>query len=54
MIEGGRAIFLVLVFIFIKVRRATMLRLLRRNITLDVGVTLLTLFVHWGTASSWS
>ena len=51
MIETGLAIFLGLVFIFVKLRRATMLRLLRYDVALDVGVTLLTLAIHWGTFS---
>ena len=42
------AIFLGLVFIFIKLRRSTMLRLLRYDMALDVLVTLLVLFIHWG------
>jgi hypothetical protein len=49
MFETGFAIFLGLVFIFIKLRRITMLRLLSHDMLLDVGVTLLTLLIHWGT-----
>jgi len=48
MFTTGIAIFLGLVFIFIKLRRRTMLRLLSHDMALDVGVTLLVLFVHWG------
>jgi nucleoside permease NupC len=51
MIETGLAIFLGLVFIFIKLKRRTMLRLLRHDMAIDVFVTLLTLAVHWGTFS---
>lgn len=51
MIETGLAIFLGLVFIFIKLKRRTMLRLLRYDLAIDIGVTLLTLVVHWGTFS---
>jgi len=51
MFETGFAIFLGLVFIFIKLRRRTMLRLLRHDMAIDVGVTLLTLAIHWGTFS---
>ena len=48
MFTTGLAIFLSLVFIFIKLRRRTVLRLLRYDMALDVGVTLLVLFIHWG------
>ena len=51
MFETGFAIFLGLVFIFIKLRRRTMLRLLRHDMAIDVAVTLLTLVIHWGTFS---
>lgn len=44
----GMAVFLGLVFIFIKLPRRTMLRWLHRDLVLDVGVTLLTLVIHWG------
>ena len=49
MFTTGLAIFLSLVFIFIKLRRRTMLRLLHPDMAIDVFVTLLTLFIHWGT-----
>jgi nucleoside permease NupC len=49
MFETGLAIFLGLAFIFIKLRRRTMLRLLHHDMAIDVFVTLLTLFIHWGT-----
>jgi nucleoside permease NupC len=48
MFTTGLAIFLGLVFIFIKLRRTTMLRLLRYDMALDVIVTLLVLCIHWG------
>jgi nucleoside permease NupC len=51
MFETGLAIFLGLVFIFIKLRRRTALRLLSHDMILDVSVTLLTLAIHWGTFS---
>lgn len=51
MIETGLAIFLGLVFIFIKLRRRTMLRVLRYDMALDVAVTILTLVIHWGSFS---
>ena len=51
MFETGLAIFLGLGFIFIKLRRRTMLRLLSHDLAIDVAVTLLTLFIHWGSFS---
>ena len=51
MFETGFAIFLGLVFIFVKLRRRTMLRLLRYDMAIDVAVTLLTLAIHFGTFS---
>ena len=48
MFTTGLAIFLGLVFIFIKLPRRTMLRWLRYDVVLDVAVTLLVLAVHWG------
>jgi hypothetical protein len=49
MFETGFAIFLGLVFIFIKLKRLTMLQLLHHDMAIDVFVTLLTLAIHWGT-----
>ena len=51
MFATGLAIFLGLVLIFIKLRRRTMLRLLHRDMAIDVFVTLMTLLIHWGTFS---
>lgn len=51
MFETGLAIFLGLVFLFTKLRRRTMLRLLRYDLALDVAVTALVLAIHWGTFS---
>ena len=51
MFETGFAIFLGLVFIFMKLKRRTMLRLLRYDMAIDVAVTVLTLAIHWGTFS---
>ena len=51
MFETGFAIFLGLVFIFAKLRRSTMLRLLRYDMAIDVVVTLLVLAIHFGTFS---
>ena len=48
MFTTGFAIFLGLVFLFIKLPRRTMLRWLRYDLVLDVAVTLLVLFIHWG------
>lgn len=48
MFSTGFAIFLGLVFIFIKLPRRLMLRLLRHDMLLDVGVSTLVLFIHWG------
>lgn len=46
MIETGLAIFLGLVFIFIKLKRRTMLRLLRHDMAIDVDVTMETT-IRW-------
>ena len=51
MFETGFAIFLGLGFIFIKLRRRTMLKLLSHDLAIDVAVTLLTLCIHWGSFS---
>jgi nucleoside permease NupC len=51
MFETGLAIFLGLVLLFVKLRRRTMLRLLRHTLAIDLSVTLLTLVIHWGTFS---
>lgn len=51
MFMTGAAIFLGLVFVFIKLSRRTMLRLLGHDMALDVGVTSLALVLHWGTFS---
>ncbi len=51
MFTTGFAIFLGLVFIFIKLPRRTMLRWLRYDMLLDVAVTLLVLAIHFGTFS---
>ena len=51
MFTTGLAIFLGLVFIFIKLPRRTMLRWLRYDILLDLAVTLIVLIVHFGTFS---
>jgi hypothetical protein len=51
MFTTGFAIFLAMVFIFIKLPRRAMLRLLRYDAALDIGVTLLVLVIHFGTFS---
>jgi nucleoside permease NupC len=51
MFTTGFAIFLGLVFIFIKLRRRTMLRLLHHDMAIDVAVTIVTLMIHWGSFS---
>ena len=51
MFTTGLAIFLGLVFIFIKLPKRTMLRWLRYDILLDLAVTLIVLVVHFGTFS---
>lgn len=51
MFTTGFAIFLGLVFIFIKLPRRTMLRWLRYDALLDVAVTLVVLAIHFGTFS---
>ena len=48
MFTTGIAIFLGLVFIFIKLKRRTMLRLLSHDMALDVAVTMVVLCIHWG------
>ena len=51
MFTTGLAIFLGLVFIFIKLPRRTMLRWLRYDIVLDIAVSLIVLAVQFGTFS---
>lgn len=51
MFTTGLAIFLGLVFIFIKLPRRTMLRWLNYDIVLDIAVSLIVLAVHFGTFS---
>lgn len=51
MFMTGFAIFLGLVLILVKLPRRSMLRLLRHDAALDIGVTVLVLAVHWGTFS---
>lgn len=44
----GFSIFLGLLFVMAKLRRRLVLRLLHHDALLDVAVTLLVLYVHWG------
>ena len=48
MFATGFAVFLSLLFILAKLPRRLMLRLLRYDVLLDIGVTVLVLFLHWG------
>ena len=48
MFTTGLAIFLGLVFVLAKLRRRLMLRLLHHDALLDITVTVLVLYVHWG------
>lgn len=48
MFATGLAIFLGLLFIFIKLKRRTLLRLLRHDLLIDLAVTVLVLYLHWG------
>ena len=49
MFTTGLAVFLALLFIFAKLPRRLMLRLLRYDLAIDAFVTLFVLVVHWGT-----
>ena len=51
MFETGIVIFLSLAFVFIKLKRRTMLRLLRYDMAIDLAVTVVALAIHWGTFS---
>jgi nucleoside permease NupC len=48
MFETGLAVFCGLAFVFAKLKRRTMLRLLNHDLLLDVGVSLIVLTIHWG------
>jgi hypothetical protein len=48
MFATGSAVFLALLLILAKLPRRLMLRMLRYDVALDVGVTLLVMFLHWG------
>jgi len=44
----GFTIFLGLLFVLAKLKRRTMLRILHYDVLLDIVVTILVLYVHWG------
>ena len=48
MFTTGFAIFLSLLFIMAKLKRKLMLRLLHFDVLLDMAVTMLVLYLHWG------
>lgn len=48
MFAFGFIVFLGLLFLFIKLPRRWLLRLLRYDIAVDVVVTVVTLLIHWG------
>lgn len=47
----GLAIFTAILFVFIKLPRRTLLRLLRYDLAIDLAVTFLVLAIHFGTFS---
>ena len=51
MIATGITVFLGLALIFAKLPRRTMLRALKHDLMIDIGVSLLVLLIHWGTFS---
>ena len=51
MFETGLAVFLGISLLFIKLRRRTLLWLLGHDLVVDLAVTLITLFLHWGSFS---
>ena len=48
MFTTGFAIFLSLLFVLAKLKRRLMLRLLHHDVLLDIVVTVLVLYLHWG------
>ena len=48
MFTTGFAIFLSLLFLLAKLKRQLMLRVLHYDVLLDIVVTVLVLFLHWG------
>lgn len=51
MLTTGLTIFLGVALILAKLPRRTMLRVLKHDLLLDLAVSLLVLFIHWGTFS---
>ena len=51
MVLTGFAIFLAMLFVFVKLPRRPLLRLLRYDLAIDLFVTLLVLVIHFGTFS---
>jgi hypothetical protein len=51
MFTTGFAIFLAMLFLFVKIPRRWLLRLLCYDMAIDVSVTLLVLIIHFGTFS---
>jgi nucleoside permease NupC len=49
MLATGFAVFLGVVLILAKLPRRWLLRALKHDIAIDITVTMLVLFVHWGT-----
>ena len=52
MFTTGFAIFLGLLFIMAKLKRKLMLRLLHYDVLVDMVVTMLVLYLHWGSFAS--
>jgi hypothetical protein len=51
MIATGIVVFLSAALVLLKLPRRLMLRALRHDVAIDLSVTALVLFVHWGTFS---
>lgn len=51
MLTTGLTVFLGLALIFAKLPRRVMLRALKHDLMLDIGVSVLVLLIHWGTFS---
>jgi len=51
MLTTGFTIFLGIALILAKLPRRTMLRVLKHDLWLDLAVSLIVLFIHWGTFS---
>lgn len=51
MLMTGITIYLGVALLLVKLRRRTMLRVLKHDLLLDTTVTILVLLIHWGTFS---